>query len=68
VQKPEQGTRMFNLYKKLRYTKHKLKEWNKEIFGNIHQEKIYIEDRIRKLWEIFIDEGYTEDRKKEETK
>jgi hypothetical protein len=36
---PEQGKRMFNLYKKLKYIKHKLKEWNKEIFENINQEK-----------------------------
>jgi hypothetical protein len=48
-QQPEQGTRMFKLYKKLRYIKHKLKEWNKEIFGNINQEKRIIEDRMRKL-------------------
>jgi len=30
---------MFNLYKKLKYIKHKLKECNKEIFGNINQQK-----------------------------
>jgi hypothetical protein len=30
---------MFKLYKKLKYIKYKLKEWNKEIFGNINQEK-----------------------------
>jgi hypothetical protein len=35
----EQGTRMFKLYKKLKCIKHKLKEWNKEIFGNVNQEK-----------------------------
>jgi hypothetical protein len=63
---PEQGTRMFKLYKKLRYIKHKLKEWNKEIFGNINQEKRIIENRMRNLQEICIDKGYIEDRKKEE--
>jgi hypothetical protein len=63
---PEQGTRMFKLYKKLRYIKHKLKEWNKEIFGNINQEKIIIEDKMRNLQEICIDMGYTKERKKEE--
>jgi len=40
---------MFNLYKKLRYIKHKIKEWNKEIFGNINQENKNIEDKMRKL-------------------
>jgi hypothetical protein len=57
---------MFKLYKKIRYIKHKLKEWNKEIFGNINQEKRIIEDRMRNLQEICIDVGYTKDRKKEE--
>jgi hypothetical protein len=63
---PEQGTRMFKIYKKLKYIKHKLMDWNKEIFGNINQEKKNIEDRMRKLQEICIDDGYTEDRKREE--
>jgi hypothetical protein len=63
---PDQGTRMFKLYKRLKYIKHKLKEWNKEIFGNINQEKKKIEDRMRILQELCIDEGYTEDRKREE--
>jgi exonuclease III len=65
-EQPEQGTRMFKLYKKLKYIKYKLKEWNKEIFGNINQGKKNIEDKMRKLQEICIAEGYTEDRKKEE--
>jgi hypothetical protein len=63
---PDQGTRMFKLYKRLKYIKHKLKEWNKEIFGNINQEKKKIEDRMRILQELCIDEGYIEDRKREE--
>jgi hypothetical protein len=63
---PDQGTRMFKLYKKLKYIKQKLKEWNREVFGNINQGKKSIEDRMRKLQEQCIEEGYTEDRKKEE--
>jgi exonuclease III len=63
---PDHGTRMFKLYKKLKYIKQKLKEWNKEVFGNINQGKKSIEDRMRKLQELCIEEGYTEDRKKEE--
>jgi hypothetical protein len=38
--------------------------------GNLWKHKLRkknIEDRMRKLWEICIDLGYTEDRKKEET-
>jgi ferredoxin-like protein FixX len=57
---------MFKLYKKLKYIKYKLKEWNKEIFGNINQEKKNIEDKMRKLQKVCIAEGYTDDRKKEE--
>jgi hypothetical protein len=36
---PYHGTRMFKLYKKLKYIKQKLKEWNREVFGNINQGK-----------------------------
>jgi hypothetical protein len=61
---PEQGTRMLQLYKKLKYIKQKIKEWNREIFGNINQGKKSIEDRMRKLQEMYIEEGYTEDWKK----
>jgi hypothetical protein len=44
-EKIEQGTRMFKLYMKLKYIKYKLKEWNKETFGNINQEKKNIEEK-----------------------
>jgi hypothetical protein len=57
---------MFKLYKKLKCIKQKLKEWNKEVFGNINQGKNSIEDRMRKLHEQCIKEGYTWDRRKEE--
>jgi hypothetical protein len=57
---------MFKLYKNLKYTKQKLKEWNKEVFGNINQGKNIIEDRMRKLHELCITEGYTEEQKKYE--
>ena len=56
---------MFKLYKKLKYIKYKLRELNKEIFGNINQEKENIEDRMRKLQEVCIAKGYTKERKKE---
>jgi hypothetical protein len=52
---------MFKLYKKLKHIKYKLREWNKEFFGNINQEKKSIEDIMRILEEVFIVEGYTED-------
>jgi hypothetical protein len=57
---------MSKLYKKLKYIKYKLKEWNKDTFGNINQEKNNIEEKMKKLQETCISEGYTEDQKKEE--
>ena len=48
-EQPEQGTRMFKLYKKLKYIKYRLKEWNKDTFGNINQEKNNIEEKMKKL-------------------
>jgi hypothetical protein len=65
-EKPEKGTRMFQLYKKLKHIKYRLKEWNKDKFGNINQEKNRIEEKIKKLQETCILEGYNEEWKKEE--
>ena len=47
-EKPEKGTRMFQHYKKLKHIKYRLKEWNKETFGNINQEKKKIEEKIKR--------------------
>jgi hypothetical protein len=48
-EKLEQGTRMFKLYKKPKYIKYRIEEWNKDIFGNINQEKNNIQEKIKKL-------------------
>jgi len=40
---------MFKLYKKLKHVKYRLKEWNKDTFGNINQEKNNIEEKMKKL-------------------
>ena len=40
---------MFQLYKKLKHIKYRLKEWNKDTFGNINQEKNNIEEKMKKL-------------------
>jgi hypothetical protein len=52
---------MFKLYKKLKYIKYRLKEWNKDTFGNINQEKNNIEEKLKKLQETCISEGYTKE-------
>jgi hypothetical protein len=54
------------LQKKLKYIKIKLKEWNRETFGNINKEKNDIAEKMKKLQETCILEGYTEEWKKEE--
>jgi hypothetical protein len=65
-EKPEKGTRMFQLYKKLKYIKNNLKEWKRDTFGNINQEKNNLEEKMKKLQETCMLEGYTEDLKREE--
>jgi hypothetical protein len=65
-EQPKQGTRMLKLYKKLKYIKYRLKEWNNDTFGNINQEKNNIEEKMKKLQETCISEGYMEEQKKEE--
>jgi hypothetical protein len=65
-EKLEKGTRMFKLYKKLKHIKYRLKEWNKDTFGNINQEKKNIEEKMKNLQETCISEGYNEEWKKEE--
>ena len=55
---------MFKLHKKLKYIKNNLKEWNMDTFRNINKEKNNIEEKMKKLQETYLQEGYTEDRKK----
>eukprot|EP00253_Pinus_taeda_P022158 PITA_22158 len=40
---------MFNLQKKLKNIKLKLKDWNKTVFGNIFQEKAIIEQKLEQI-------------------
>jgi hypothetical protein len=53
---------MFKLYKKLKYIKYRLKEWNNDTFGNINQDKNNIDEKMKKLQETCI----SEEPKKEE--
>ena len=57
---------MLKLYKKLKHIKYRLKEWKKDTYGNIDQEKNNIEEKIKNLQETCILEGYNEEWKKEE--
>ena len=57
---------MFKIYTKLKHIKYRLKEWKRDTFGTVNQEKNNIEEKMKKLQETYISEGYNEERKKEE--
>jgi len=57
---------MFKLHKKLKYIRKKVKDWKRDIFGNINTEKNGIEEKMKKIQETCLREGHMEDRKKEE--
>ena len=60
---PIQGTKMFLLQQRLKYIKLKLEEWNKNEFGNIFKAKREVEQKLRKINQILITKGFTEERK-----
>jgi len=41
-----QGTKMFLLHQRLKHVKHKLKDWNKNEFGNIFEAKKAVERKL----------------------
>eukprot|EP00253_Pinus_taeda_P018446 PITA_18446 len=43
------GSKMFNLQKKLRIIKEKIKEWNRTVFGDIFKEKTRIEEKLEQI-------------------
>eukprot|EP00253_Pinus_taeda_P020386 PITA_20386 len=57
-----QGTKMFLLHCMLKYIKGRLKEWNKNEFGNIFKAKGEVETNLKEINQILITEGYTEER------
>jgi hypothetical protein len=57
---------MLKLYKKIKHIKHRIKEWNKDTFGNINQEKNKIQEKMKNLQETYISKGHNEEWKNEE--
>lgn len=53
-----QGTRMFLLHKRLKHIKIRLKDWNKNDFGNIFVGKKYVEIKMQELNQALIAEGF----------
>lgn len=57
-----QGSTMFLLHKRLKHIKLKLKDWNKKEFGNIFANKKIVENKILKLNQTLIKEGFDKDK------
>lgn len=57
---------MYSFQQRLKSLKAKLKEWNREHFGNIFQEKARLERRLEEIQLKGMQEEFTEDLQKEE--
>lgn len=57
---------MYKFQQRLKTIKMKLKEWNKEHFGNIFQEKARLEHRLAEIQQKGMDEEFTEELLQEE--
>jgi len=58
-----QGMKIFILHLKLKHIKRKLKEWNKNEFGNIFKAKEEVEKKLQDINQILMSKGFTEERK-----
>lgn len=62
-----QGSRMFQFCKKLQWIKIKIKEWNISSFQNIFQAKSQIQNKIKDLNVLIIQDGIDENTYKMQT-
>lgn len=58
-----QGTRMFLLQQNLKHIKSRIKDWNKNEFGNIFKAKREAEQKLQEINQINIIDGFTKERK-----
>jgi len=58
-----QGTNMFLLHQRLKHIKLRLKEWNKNEFGNIFKAKKEVEQKLQGINQVLLTYGFTEQRK-----
>ena len=56
---------MFLLHKRLKHIKLRLKDWNKNDFGNIFVDKKFVENKIQELNQALIMEGFNKDKSDE---
>ena len=57
---------MYFFQQKLKYFKQYVRKWNKEVFGNIFQERKLMEQKLENLQAQFIQAGYTITQQQEE--
>ena len=60
-----QVTKMFLLHKILKHIKNKLKDWNKNEFGNIFETKNVAEWKLHEINQILIIDGFNGERKEQ---
>jgi hypothetical protein len=60
------GTKMYCFQQKLKHFKQHVRKWNKEVFGNIFQERKLLEQKLENLQAQFIQAGYTITQQQEE--
>lgn len=53
-----EGSRMYAFQQKLKYIKTNLKTWNKESFGNIMEERLWLEATIGEIKVWVMRDGY----------
>jgi hypothetical protein len=61
------GTKMYFFQQKLKHFKQQVCKWNKEVFGNIFQERKSLEQKLENLQAQFIQAGYTITQQQEES-
>lgn len=63
-----QGTSMFLLHKRLKHIKFRLKDWNKNEFGNIFEGKKVVENKLQILNQALTKDGFDKDSNEKSTK
>lgn len=61
-----QGTRMFLLHKILKHIKIRLKDWNKNEFGNIFEAKKVVERKIQETNQTLITNSFDKGRNEQD--
>ena len=59
---------MFLLHKRLKHIKLRLKEWNKNEYGNIFEAKKFVEGKMQELNQALITDGFDRDKSDQVTK